>query len=267
MSRTRRAAGLLLYRRRDAQLQVFLAHPGGPFFARKDAGAWSLPKGEVEADEAPLDCALREFSEETGQPLSACDADAPWPLGEVRQKSGKLVMAWACEGDWPADATLRSNSFELEWPPGSGVSQRFPEIDRAGFFDLDAAREKILPAQAAFLDRLAAEVDPAALVYKLCPATHWDGAMARPSDDDLRDGFIHLSTAEQLEGTLARHFAGQSGLLKLSVDPRRVPPGALVWERSRGGARFPHLYAPLEAAAVVEVAPVDPAPADVPDPA
>jgi predicted NUDIX family NTP pyrophosphohydrolase/uncharacterized protein (DUF952 family) len=267
MSRTRRAAGVLLYRRRDARLEVFLAHPGGPFYARKDDGVWSLPKGEVEADEPPLDCALREFAEETGQTLADCNADAPWSLGEVQQKGGKRVEAWACEGDWPADATLHSNSFELEWPPKSGVSQRFPEIDRVGFFTLEVAREKLLPAQAVFLDRLAAAIDPAATVYKLCPATHWDGAMVRPSDDDLRDGFIHLSTGDQLAGTLAKHFVGQTGLLKLSIDPSRVPTGALVWERSRGGARFPHLYAPLEAAAVTAVEPVEPPAAEPPDPA
>jgi predicted NUDIX family NTP pyrophosphohydrolase len=144
------SAGLLMYRRRAGGLEVFLAHPGGPFFARKDEGAWSIPKGEVEPGEELLATALREFEEETGippgQPLI--------PLGEIKQKGGKVVHAWAFEGDWPAGAVLRSNSFSLEWPAGSGRFQEYPEIDRAELFDLATARRKVNAAQAAFLDRL-----------------------------------------------------------------------------------------------------------------
>ncbi len=154
--RARVSAGLLMYRRRGGELEVFLAHPGGPFFARKDAGAWSIPKGEVEPGEELLATARREFEEETGihpgEPLI--------PLGEVKQKGGKVVHAWAFEGDWPEGSRLRSNTFELEWPPGSGRVQVLPEIDRAELFGLATAREKINPAQAAFLDRLVAALAP-----------------------------------------------------------------------------------------------------------
>ena len=125
-------------------------HPGGPFWARKDAGAWSIPKGEHDDDEDAQACALREFEEETGTALTpAALAD----LGTVRLKSGKVVAAWAVEGDLDADA-ITSNTFELEWPPRSGRTQEFPEVDRAGWFGLEAAREKLNPAQGAFLDRL-----------------------------------------------------------------------------------------------------------------
>jgi predicted NUDIX family NTP pyrophosphohydrolase len=140
-----------MYRRQAGTLEVLLAHPGGPYFASKDDGAWTLPKGVVEPGEEPLAGACREFTEETG-----FDCRAPFvPLGEVRQKSGKRVTAWAFEGDGDPDR-LVCNSFELEWPPRSGQRQSFPEIDRLGWFTLDAAREKILPAQAPLLDRLAA---------------------------------------------------------------------------------------------------------------
>ena len=145
-----RSAGILLYRRVDGELEVFLVHPGGPFWARKDLGFWSIPKGEYEEGEDPLADALREFEEETGTALSpAALAD----LGSIRQKGGKEVTAWAVEGDLDADAIV-SNTFELEWPPRSGRTQEFPEIDRAEWFGLDAAREKLNPAQAAFVDRL-----------------------------------------------------------------------------------------------------------------
>ena len=146
-----RSAGILLYRIRDGEPKVLIVHPGGPFWARKDAGAWSIPKGEHDDDEDAQACALREFEEETGTALTpAALAD----LGTVRLKSGKLVAAWAVEGDLDAD-TITSNTFELEWPPRSGRTQEFPEVDRAGWFGLDAAREKLIPAQSAFLDRLA----------------------------------------------------------------------------------------------------------------
>jgi predicted NUDIX family NTP pyrophosphohydrolase len=144
------SAGILLYRRREGALEVLLVHPGGPFWARKDLGAWSIPKGEVDEDEDPRACALREFAEETGTRLPAGALDE---LGSVRLKSGKLVLAFAVQGDFDP-ATVSSNTFELEWPPRSGRVQAFPEIDRAEWFDLDAARAKLNPAQAAFVDRL-----------------------------------------------------------------------------------------------------------------
>jgi predicted NUDIX family NTP pyrophosphohydrolase len=134
----RASAGILLYRRTDAGPEVLLVHPGGPFWARRDAGAWSIPKGEHDpADTDPLTCALRELVE----------------LGEVRQKGGKVVTAWAAEGNLEASA-IRSNTFVLEWPPRSGRRQEFPEVDRAGWFGAAEAREKLVPAQAAFVDRL-----------------------------------------------------------------------------------------------------------------
>jgi len=129
---------------------VLLVHPGGPFWAGKDLGAWSIPKGELDEGEDPRACALREFAEETGTRLPAGALD---DLGEVSLKSGKRVMAYAVAGDLDA-AEVRSNTFELEWPPRSGRTQAFPEIDRAAWFDLAAARERLNPAQAAFVDRL-----------------------------------------------------------------------------------------------------------------
>jgi predicted NUDIX family NTP pyrophosphohydrolase len=143
---------LLMYRRTpDGVLQVLLAHPGGPFWRNKDDGAWTLPKGEYEAPEEALAAARREFAEETG-----FDAPGPYlPLGEVKQKSGKRVAAWAFRGDCDP-AALRCNSFEVEWPPKSGKRQSFPEIERAAWFALDEARAKILPAQRELLDRLEA---------------------------------------------------------------------------------------------------------------
>ena len=148
---TRLSAGLLLYRRREGTLEVFLVHPGGPFWARKDAGAWSIPKGEIDPDEDPLAAARRELAEETGFVAEGrC-----WPLTPVTQAGGKTVRAWAVEGD--ADpAALRSNSFTIEWPPRSGRQQAFPEVDRAAWFGLELAREKINAAQVALLDELAA---------------------------------------------------------------------------------------------------------------
>jgi predicted NUDIX family NTP pyrophosphohydrolase len=152
----RRSAGILLYRRSGAsgELEVLLVHPGGPFWARRDAGAWSIPKGEVDVGEDVRACALRELAEETGTALDV-DEDELIPLGEVRQRSGKLVSAWALEGDLDADAIRCSTLVELEWPPRSGRTQTFPEVDRAAWLPLAAAREKLLPAQAPFLDRLA----------------------------------------------------------------------------------------------------------------
>ena len=125
-------------------------HPGGPFWARRDAGAWSIPKGEHDDAEDPEACARREFEEELGTPLAARELV---DLGSVRQRNGKVVRAWAAEGDLDP-AGIRSNTFAMEWPPRSGRTQEFPEVDRAAWFDLEAAREKLIPAQAALLDRL-----------------------------------------------------------------------------------------------------------------
>ena len=144
------SAGILLYRRRGGSLEVLLVHPGGPLWSRRDHGAWSIPKGEYEPAEAPLLAARREFAEELG----VAPPDGPLEeLGEIRQKSGKLVRAWAIAGDLDADAIV-SNTFKLEWPPRSGRLRDFPEVDRAGWFTLAQAREKINPAQVALLDRL-----------------------------------------------------------------------------------------------------------------
>lgn len=143
------SAGLLLYRRRQGKLEVFLVHPGGPFWAKKDAGAWSIPKGEHGPDEDPLDAARREFNEETG-----FSATGPFqPLTPLKQKSGKLIQAFACEGE-VAPGDLKSNTFTLEWPPHSGKHQEFPEVDRAAWFSLDKAKEKIHPGQKGFLEEL-----------------------------------------------------------------------------------------------------------------
>ncbi|AEG93483.1 NUDIX domain-containing protein [Ramlibacter tataouinensis] len=149
------SAGLLMLRRAPQGLQVLLAHPGGPWWARRDEGAWSLPKGEVAQGEEPLAAARREFAEETGMA-----PEGPFvPLGEVRQKSGKRVQAWAFVGDFDP-AALRSNSFEMEWPPRSGRLQSFPEVDRVAWFGLEEARRKLLPAQQPFIDRLLAAFNP-----------------------------------------------------------------------------------------------------------
>jgi predicted NUDIX family NTP pyrophosphohydrolase len=140
-----------MYRRRGDALQLLLVHPGGPFWARRDAGAWSIPKGEYGPDEDALSAARREFAEELGiVPQGACQ-----PLGEVTQRSGKTVTAFALEGDLDPGAIV-PGTFEMEWPPKSGRRQTFPEVDRAGWFTPDAAREKILPSQAELIDRLLA---------------------------------------------------------------------------------------------------------------
>lgn len=149
----KRSAGILLFRRDP--LEVLLVHPGGPFWAKKDLGAWSIPKGEHGDDEEPLTAARREFAEELGLPLPAGEIV---PLGEVRQKGGKLVTAWAVAGDLDP-ARVVSNSFELEWPPRSGRRAQFPEVDRAEWFTLERAREKLLPAQLPLLDRIAELID------------------------------------------------------------------------------------------------------------
>ncbi len=143
------SAGLLLYRRSASGLEVLLVHPGGPFWARKDAGSWSIPKGELDAGEDPLAAARREVLEETGFEAGGTAV----PLGSVKQKGGKVVHAWAVEHD--ADpARLRSNTFTIEWPPRSGRMSSFPEIDRAEWFEIDQARRRILAGQLPLLDAL-----------------------------------------------------------------------------------------------------------------
>ena len=146
----RTSAGLLLYRRTPGWIEVFLVHPGGPFWAKKDAGAWSIPKGEYVPGEDPLDAARREFAEETG---IVPDGELV-ELGVVKQAGGKIVTAWAFEGDCDA-AAIRSNTFTMEWPPKSGRQQEFPEVDRAEWFDLETAAGKILKGQLPFPGRLA----------------------------------------------------------------------------------------------------------------
>lgn len=146
----RTSAGLLPYRWREKRLEVFLVHPGGPFWAKKDAGAWSVPKGETDPGEDELAAARREFEEETGTRL-----DGPFiDLGEIRQKAGKRVRAWAAAGDLDP-ARCRSNTVTIEWPRGSGRRLTFPEIDRCEWFEIEEAARRINPAQAAFLERLA----------------------------------------------------------------------------------------------------------------
>jgi predicted NUDIX family NTP pyrophosphohydrolase len=152
----RKSAGILLYRRRAEGPEVLLVHPGGPFWQKKDQGAWSIPKGEYEDGEDARACALREFEEELGAPAPET---ALAELGTARQSGGKLVTAWAAEGDVDA-AALRSNTFTLEWPPRSGTMREFPEVDRADWFPLDEARRRINAAQAVFVDRLEDELAP-----------------------------------------------------------------------------------------------------------
>jgi predicted NUDIX family NTP pyrophosphohydrolase len=153
----RRSAGLLLYRRgANGEVEVMLGHMGGPFWARKDERAWSIPKGEYQPDEQPLAAALREFEEEIGRP----PPEGPLiELGEVRQAAGKLVTAWALEADIDV-SRIESNTFSAEWPPKSGQLREFPEVDRADWFDVPTARRKIVARQAALLDRLLERIDP-----------------------------------------------------------------------------------------------------------
>jgi predicted NUDIX family NTP pyrophosphohydrolase len=146
----KQSAGILLYRVRQEDVEVLLVHPGGPFWAKRDLGAWSIPKGEYEHGEDPLAVALREFEEETGHRPSS---ERPLELGTIRQRGGKVLRAWALAGDLDADATT-SNTFTMEWPPRSGNRREFPEVDRAGWFGPPAAREKLNPAQAELVDRL-----------------------------------------------------------------------------------------------------------------
>ena len=143
---SKKSSGLLAYRRRSGHVEVFLIHPGGPYWARKDEGAWSIPKGEFTVED-PLEAAKREFTEETG-----FQTNGPYTaLTPIRQPSGKLIHAWTFDGDYDP-AAGRSNTFPMEWPPGSGMAQDFPEVDRAGWFSTEKAREKIIRGQAGFID-------------------------------------------------------------------------------------------------------------------
>ena len=151
------SAGILLYRRRPAGPEVLLVHPGGPFWAKKDEGAWSIPKGEYAAGEDPLSAAKREFEEETGASMSAVTRGDFLPLTAVKQAGGKIVNAWSVEGEFDP-AMLRSNVFEMEWPPKSGKKQTFPEADRAAWFSPEEARRKLLASQAPLLNEFLARV-------------------------------------------------------------------------------------------------------------
>jgi predicted NUDIX family NTP pyrophosphohydrolase len=149
---TLRSAGILLFRCTGGETEFLLVHPGGPFWARKDAGAWSIPKGQIEEGEEPRACAIRELEEELGA-APELDPEGLVELGSIKQRAGKVVEAWAAEAEFDP-AALASNTFSMEWPPRSGKQQEFPEVDRAEWFDPATAREKILPAQAELLDRL-----------------------------------------------------------------------------------------------------------------
>ncbi|TFF37344.1 NUDIX domain-containing protein [Mucilaginibacter psychrotolerans] len=155
------SAGILAYRKLNHKLQVFLVHPGGPFYVKKDAGVWSIPKGEYESDEDPLTAAKREFGEETGQTIEGEFA----PLAPIKYKSGKVVHAWAVEAD--IDHTnIKSNTFEMEWPPKSGKMRNFEEVDRADWFDLETAKQKLVPAQVGLVDELEGMSEPLILMIK-----------------------------------------------------------------------------------------------------
>lgn len=152
--RSRKAAGILLWRTAGDGVEVLVAHMGGPLFAKRDAGAWSVPKGEYLDDEEPFAAALREFAEELGRPVPSTDFV---PLGDVRQANGKVVTAWAAQGDLDPQ-TCVSNTFEMEWPPRSGRRQSFPEVDRVAWMTPEAAKAALVPAQAELVDRLVAHV-------------------------------------------------------------------------------------------------------------
>jgi predicted NUDIX family NTP pyrophosphohydrolase len=154
--RSNLSAGLLMFRIKGGELQVFLVHPGGPFWAKKDEGAWSIPKGEVQENEPLLDTAIREFEEEIG----VVPKGEFLELGSIKQRGGKTVHAWAFEGDYDESRPIKSNLFSMEFPPGSGKIREFPEIDKARFFGLEEARKKINPAQVEFIERLQSALDP-----------------------------------------------------------------------------------------------------------
>jgi predicted NUDIX family NTP pyrophosphohydrolase len=149
MIMAKQSAGILVFRKKNNRLEVFLVHPGGPFWIKKDLGAWSIPKGEIEEGEDPMNVAIREFNEETGQEMNG----EFMALQAVKQKGGKTVIAWAIEGEVNEEKII-SNTFEIEWPPKSGKMKSFPEIDKAEWFSIPAAKEKINPAQINFIDEL-----------------------------------------------------------------------------------------------------------------
>ena len=149
----RKSAGILMFRKKDLLVELFLVHPGGPFWKTKDLGAWSIPKGEFDDSETPFDAAVREFEEETGQKISGDFIE----LDKVQQKGGKLVYAWGIEGNVDAE-NIVSNTFRVEWPYKSGKWQTYPEVDKAGWFSVEEARKKINPAQAAFIDDLLGKI-------------------------------------------------------------------------------------------------------------
>lgn len=149
------SSGLLMFRIQDGFLQIFLAHPGGPFYRNRDAGHWTIPKGELAAGESPFNAAIREFEEETGLQPHEPFID----LGSIRQKGGKIVYCWAFEGNTNPLCSIRSNHFEMEWPPHSGHLQSFPEIDRMEFFGLAEGREKLMEVQWPFVERLIANLE------------------------------------------------------------------------------------------------------------
>ena len=155
--RSRISAGLVMFRRRGGELEVFLAHPGGPFYVKKDDGCWTIPKGEVELGDDLLPTAIREFEEETGIVIDPGSAFIP--LGSIQQKGGKIVHAWAVERDWDDTQPIRSNTFECEWPPGSNRMECFPEVDRAQFFPLTAAKRKIKERQWELVERLVQQLE------------------------------------------------------------------------------------------------------------
>ena len=154
--KSRVSAGLLMYRVREGDLQIFLAHPGGPLFQKKDEGYWTIPKGEPPAGEKLQDAAVREFEEETG-----IKPRGPYvELGSITQKGGKVVHGWAFEGDCDSSQPIRSNFFEMQWPPGSGRNQSFPEVDRAEFFSLPEGKKKLKDAQWPLVERLVSTLQP-----------------------------------------------------------------------------------------------------------
>jgi predicted NUDIX family NTP pyrophosphohydrolase len=159
------SAGLLMFRRRHSEVEVLLAHPGGPFWRKKDLGAWSIPKGEYTEGETALAAAKREFEEETG----IKPAGEFMPLDEIKQPSGKIITAWAFEGDC-SPSEIHSNHFSMEWPPKSGKTQEFPEIDRAAWFSLEDARARILKGQVGFLDRLVARLQSSTIAERTFPS-------------------------------------------------------------------------------------------------
>src|SRR6188472_2537332 len=152
---TKRSAGVLVFRREGGATEFLLVHPGGPFWAKKDAGAWSIPKGQIEEDEEPRACAVRELEEELGA-APELDPEELIGLGSIKQRAGKVVEAWAAEAEFHPEA-LASNTFSMEWPPRSGKQQEFPEVDRAEWFDLPEARRRIIAGQAPFLDELSSQ--------------------------------------------------------------------------------------------------------------